>query len=62
MEHWFMGHLTICLLLAGELGGIGIILWILVPLLGDWLRSQRQSPRLLRHHRTRRRPAQAQLK
>jgi len=57
-----MGHLTVGLLFLAELGGIGIILWILVPLFGDWLRSRRESPWLVRHQRVRRRAAPAQLK
>ena len=43
MEPWLIGRLTLCFLVMGELGGIGIVLWILLPLLGYWLRSRRES-------------------
>jgi hypothetical protein len=62
MESWLMGHVALCFLVLGELGGIGIILWILLPFVGDWLRSRPASPSLLRHQRTRRRPAAAHPK
>jgi hypothetical protein len=62
MEPWLFGHLMVSLLFIAELGGISIILWILLPLFGDWLRSRRASARLLRHQRVRRRAAPAQLK
>lgn len=36
-EFMLSGHLPICLLAIGELIGVGVLLWMLGPILGDWL-------------------------